>query len=142
MKNQSNEYCVPFTFTNRHALHPGIWDPFSPFWWVYLSHRLGVTTVGTKDVQIIPHRCKRWCISNNLSPISLLKIAGLSDLSQKKSRHAVKTSNVSYHTKPYISQEIYKFNNPPTTLSNTINTYSLSIKQKHANPTISLNINK
>ena len=60
----------------------------------------------------IPHKCKCWCISNNLSPTSLLKIAGLSDLSQKRSRHAVKTSNGSYHTKPYISQEIYNLTTP------------------------------
>ena len=115
---------------------------FDPFSVSIYSKDGSFITVGTKDVQIIPHKCKCWCISNNLSPISLLKIAGLSDLSQKRSRHAVKTSNVSYHTTPYISQEIYKINNPLTTLSNTSNTYSLSIKQKHANPTISLNINK
>ena len=39
---------APFTFTNRHALHPGIWDPFSPFWWVYLSHRWGFYYCGNQ----------------------------------------------------------------------------------------------
>ena len=101
---------LPSPIGTRYTLVFG--THFHPFGGFIFPIDGGFITVEPRMFNIIPHKCKCWCISINLSPISLLKIARLSDLSQKRSRHAVKTSNVSYHTKPYISQEIYNLTTP------------------------------